>query len=623
MRVRYPKTGSRRTTHRISIVSLMSRLIVLSMSLLGLIFLLLTIFQVNSGISRLKQDSIHHARSDILRNMDLFFHDRISMLQNFAGLSLVTQGLMNPAQELNTTVQILSELEFHGKQHVFSLLDTSGKLLYSNNPHPVYLSDPKLAKLLRGEKRQLIDLVMLEKGYGWILAVPVKHSQQILGALVIEMPLYFFTRVLDKMSELNVQQLSLFHKEKLLHSFGAKSTPPSKLSNSLHIHGADLFFEVDTTELYSARNHLLIGLIIAGWLLTLLFAFITHYYATRYICRPIELLKNAIIQIQSGSGSGKRLKTNYKVTEIYQLAHSFNRMVRAIKQREITLKEQNMALEKLNGDYQQSQDQLLQSEKMASLGVLSAGIAHEINNPLSFIKSNLNTVNGYHHLFLKLVNFCYQHQHEADLPQQLPKMMQDLDDQDMAFVLQDLKPLMTESLEGVERVQEIIEGLRSFSRSDKSEVFRVDINQLLESTLRMVWNELKYHCQIHKELLELPPVNGCQGKLKQVFLNLLVNAAQAIDGKGDIFVRSRRDGDFVVVEIEDTGQGMSNETLARLFTPFFTTKPIGKGTGLGLSISHGIVEEHGGKIGVESTLGTGSVFSVWLPVSEQQQSRAS
>ncbi|WP_159084751.1 PAS domain-containing sensor histidine kinase [Dongshaea marina] len=265
----------------------------------------------------------------------------------------------------------------------------------------------------------------------------------------------------------------------------------------------------------------------------------------------------------------------------------------------------------------ESQSKLMQSEKLACIGVLAAGIAHEINNPLSFVKSNLSTVNNYHQRLLNLIEFCYQHQNESKLTSLLKHKLREMELEDLPFILEDITPLTEETLKGVERIQEIINGLRCFSRADQQQSEQFSLNQLIESSIQMVWNEIKYHCQLHKELGPLPLLSGNPGRISQVLVNLLINASQAIEESGTIWIRSRAEEERIILEIEDSGHGMSEEIQKQLFTPFFTTKPAGKGTGLGLSISHGIIEEHGGNIDVKSTLGVGTTFTITFPLLKQ------
>jgi two-component system NtrC family sensor kinase len=272
------------------------------------------------------------------------------------------------------------------------------------------------------------------------------------------------------------------------------------------------------------------------------------------------------------------------------------------------------------------QAHLIQAEKLALLGQLAAGVAHEINNPVSYVTSNLSSLGRYVTELSPLLRS------QRDLiealgaggrapPMELLTRARELwARQDTDFLLQDMTDIVKESLEGSRRIKEIAQSLRTFARSEVEGPQRVNLNDELESTLRMVWNELKYKCEVKRDFGELPLVACYPTQITQVFTNLLVNAAQAIVTMGEIRIQTRHEGSYVVVRISDTGTGMTAETLAKLSTPFFTTKPRGQGTGLGLYISYGIISRHKGRIDVESELGKGTTFTLHLPLTQDDTS---
>ncbi len=268
---------------------------------------------------------------------------------------------------------------------------------------------------------------------------------------------------------------------------------------------------------------------------------------------------------------------------------------------------------------EERQVQLIRAEKLASLGQLAAGIAHEINNPVGYVTSNLKTLEQYATGLVPLLKLQREllegDGSEARLlsTEQLARMRAQWMQADVESLLTDLPELVQESLTGTRRIKEIVQSLRAFAREDDGRPQVVDLNAELESTLRMVWNELKYKCEVRRDFGALPPVTCYPTQITQVFTNLLVNAAQAIETQGEIRIRTWQQAHEVVVVISDTGKGMTQETLARLFTPFFTTKPRGQGTGLGLSISRDIIARHAGRIEVQSEPGQGSTFTVYLP----------
>ncbi|MDD2709461.1 MAG: ATP-binding protein [Verrucomicrobiae bacterium] len=276
-------------------------------------------------------------------------------------------------------------------------------------------------------------------------------------------------------------------------------------------------------------------------------------------------------------------------------------------------------LEETHAILREHQSQLIQSEKMASLGQLAAGVAHEINNPVGFVMSNFSTLTGYVNTMKELLAL---HGALADAirtgddnrRQSLLNQICQLEaKEDLSYILKDIDSLLKESLDGANRVREIVQDLKTFVRLDEAEIKEAGINEELETTLNLIWNELKYKCEIRKKYGPLPPLRCHPGQLNQVFMNLLVNAAQAIPEKGVITIETSATNENISVKILDTGGGIPPENIPMLFTPFFTTKPVGKGTGLGLSISYGIVKKHGGSIQVESIQGKGTTFTVLLP----------
>ena len=266
----------------------------------------------------------------------------------------------------------------------------------------------------------------------------------------------------------------------------------------------------------------------------------------------------------------------------------------------------------LNRKIEEAQSQLLQSEKMASIGQLAAGVAHELNNPIGFVASNLGTLDGYLKDLFEIIDACGNRDGEAVTV--LQRVAQLKSAKDYAYLKNDTGQLMSESRDGLSRVRKIVQDLKDFSRVGEADWQWADLQAGLDSTLNIVWNELKYKCTVNKEYGELPQIYCLPSQLNQVFMNLLVNAAQAIETRGEIAIRTGRRGDEVWVEIADTGKGIPAENLKRIFDPFFTTKPVGQGTGLGLSLSYNIVVKHRGRFEVSSEVGKGTSFRVILPV---------
>ncbi len=283
---------------------------------------------------------------------------------------------------------------------------------------------------------------------------------------------------------------------------------------------------------------------------------------------------------------------------------------------ETELLKRYVELTDLNCRLHDTQQQLVQSEKMASIGQLAAGVAHEINNPIGYVNSNLHSLKTYVGQLLEVLDAYEAHRGalppaDADAIETVKRAV------DFTYLRDDIGELISESAEGTARVRKIVQDLRDFSRTDASQDWQpADIHQGLDSTLNIASNEIKYKADVVREYGTLPVVECLPSQLNQVFMNLFVNAAQAMpdNRRGTIHVRTGHDGDTVWIEIADDGSGIPPDVLDRIFDPFFTTKPVGKGTGLGLSLSYGIVQKHHGHITASSSPETGTCFRITLPV---------
>ena len=346
-------------------------------------------------------------------------------------------------------------------------------------------------------------------------------------------------------------------------------------------------------------------------------------------------LKNMIRSAQTiAQGSLNQRVQVHTWDEVGVLGSTFNDMARALEAREHQLQELNKNLERMVRqrtfelekshdalkqaylDLQSTQEQLVQTEKMASLGQLVAGIAHEIKNPLNFIYGNTGFLADY---TTKIQTLIEAFESLPSLSQEDRAEMERLKVEcNYSFIREDLQTLVENFSEGARRINTIVSDLRSFSRMDTDSISEVDVHASLEMSLNLLRNQYKNRITIHKDYGNLPKIQGYSGKLNQVFMNLLSNAFHAVKAVGDVWIRTRPSNGSVEVEIEDNGVGIPKEHLNRIFEPFFSTKPIGQGTGLGLSISYGIVEQHHGKIQVTSAPDKGSTFTVHLPIFQEK-----
>jgi PAS domain S-box-containing protein len=271
-------------------------------------------------------------------------------------------------------------------------------------------------------------------------------------------------------------------------------------------------------------------------------------------------------------------------------------------------------LEKAHEELKSSQLKILQQEKMASIGQLAAGVAHELNNPMSFISSNLGTLEKYTNRLIDFIKTQSEAMESVKNPAALSKVDKKRKEVKLDHILQDTKFLLKESLDGSERVKKIVHELNSFSRMDEEEYKKADINECIESAITIVSNELKYKSKLEKNYGKLPLTMCYPRQINQVFVNLLINAVNSIADKGVITINTWHKDGFIWVEVSDTGVGIPRKNLIKIFEPFFTTKEAGKGTGLGLSITYEIVQRHNGEITVKSEVGHGTTFAIRIPV---------
>jgi len=270
-------------------------------------------------------------------------------------------------------------------------------------------------------------------------------------------------------------------------------------------------------------------------------------------------------------------------------------------------------------DLETARNQAIQAEKLASIGQLAAGVAHEINNPVGFVLSNFGSLERYVEDMFRVLSA-----YEAIEPlvpagaPQLRALAGARTAADIDYIKEDLGQLVAQSRDGLDRVRRIVQDLKDFAHAGEAHWQRADLVRGLESTLNVVRNEIKYKAEVIKRCEPLPDVECVPSQLNQVFMNLLVNAAQAITDRGTITIACGTRDEEVWIEVQDTGCGMAPEVARRIFDPFFTTKPVGQGTGLGLSVSYSIVKRHGGRIEVDSTPGQGTTFRVWMPIAQPE-----
>ncbi len=384
---------------------------------------------------------------------------------------------------------------------------------------------------------------------------------------------------------------------------------------------------INNEEIFAPVQELKNVLVAAALASSLLIAVLTFAIA-RSITTPLKKLTVGA-SIIAGGDLSQRVDVSTR-DETGELARTFNEMAESLQERSQALIDLNRRLEEkveertralqqshrqVESAYEElkeAQVQLVQSEKMGSLGQLVAGIGHEIKNPLNFIYGNTDFLRSYIRSLKQLLGEYEQGVKEP--PSGVTELKKRIN---YDFLVEDLDTLVANFEEGAKRINSIISDLRAFSRMDSDEMRPIDIHEPLELALNLLKHEYRDHIQIHREYGNLPQVSCHSGKMSQVFMNVLANACQAIDGGGNIWIRTTLVDNKVAIEIKDDGPGIAPEVVNRIFEPFFTTKAVGDGTGLGLSISYGIIQQHSGRIFVSSPAAKGGTrFMIELPVTK-------
>ena len=351
-------------------------------------------------------------------------------------------------------------------------------------------------------------------------------------------------------------------------------------------------------------------------LVLLFFGLLARAMMSRIINSPLIRLTQGVKEFAGGNFNYRLKKTRFG--EINELVQAYNNMAAELLELysslEQKVQERTLELEKANDELKEAQAMMVHSEKMRSLGELVAGIAHEINNPINFIYGNIMILDKYNKDMFDLIE-KYTENEEALSPEKRVEIEKLKEEIDIEFLKDDIKELIRSCVEGTERTKNIILDLKNFSRMEEMVMTQFDIPKEIDTTLNILNNKYKNRITVHKEYEEnLPKIEAYGGQINQVFMNILDNAAAAIEGNGDVYINVKRAGENVEIQFKDTGKGIKKENLSKVFDPFFTTKPVGQGTGLGMSISYRVIQNHFGSISVESELGQGATFKIVLPI---------
>ncbi|UTW49975.1 sensor histidine kinase [Bacterioplanoides sp. SCSIO 12839] len=578
-----------------------SRFIVSSMVILTV--LVLTV--AGTSVQRLLIENLKGEQNvrvqEAVLSLRQYVQVRSNQLLDQRSIPLLTQTVIQPESLLPSADDLLSELYLQQQLYQQKLLDFSGGVLYQRYSGGLAdYSSRSWFTLLSDNPDQTASVIIKEaKGTHLELVVPLVYNGLTEGFLLTHIP---WDRVISESNLLDsLQEIPLLLGEPENDGFVVNPdniSSASWLPLEQSLLNYPVYFQIDESKVNALISRHLVVLLVVMLIVAGVMTMFALHWGQRLFVLPIESLRQHIKLLEDGTL--KKLKTpRNSSSEMAGLIRQFNRMAARVLDREEQLKLKNHQLI-------ENQQQLLQSEKMASVGTMAAGVAHEINNPVAFVLSNTHTLKEYIEELSELITAIdqqnWQQVVELDQKYNAPELIQDSQD------------ILSESEEGLVRVKDIVSGLKRFAHADSDTKEPVNVKDCIGFTIKLIWNEIKYVAELKQDLIDDVYVEANDGQLSQVFANLLINASHAIEQQGVIeIVMTKVDG-FVQILISDTGKGMSAEKIQRIFEPFYTDKEVGVGTGLGLSISLGIVQGLAGDIQVDSEPGVGTRFVVRLPM---------
>ena len=559
---------------------------------------------------RYMKRQIHHIRSMFVSYVDT----REKLAADYADYPLIRLGVRKPDSTRQIVKNFMDTLRFFGKKHQFVLLDRQGELIYSTMPAPIFdmKKEDFPANLNEDADSGFSELVEHNGRFYLNILAPVAYRGQLKGFFGCILPAELMVDDLEvHESEGFNMHVSVLKNERTVAETGGK---PDGITRTVEFMPPDfrISLTIDNRFQEEANRSLVTRLVLfriclAGLLIVAVLA-LMH----RWIIKPLHTLGEMADQWGKGrapeSGSYR-----FWIKELKDFRKRFEQMHSRLLQREEDLKKKTEELERANARIRQDQSILIRQEKLSSIGQLAAGVAHELNTPISFVYSNFEILEGYLKSIRGLID-----EYEKELDKDVTAALREK--YDMDYILEDMASLVPDNLEGLSRVTSIVSTLKDFSRVDQSDrLSSVNIEESIQTTLEVARNEIKYVADVETRFAGVRAVMVRPDEINQVFLNIIVNAAQAVKEadlreRGKITIETWEDDEAVYCSICDTGPGIGDEVIGKIFDPFFTTKPVGKGTGLGLNISYDIiVNRHGGTITVENAREGGACFQIRLP----------
>ena len=614
--------SNRNKNRHLSFSTALSVFLFIITMMFGLAICAVVFIQVDALVKENRHDFIQQEMQGIARELENYLSLRSSALKEYASFPLVTQTVMQPNANQGNIEDLMTDLTLLGSRVPLTLFDYAGAIIHTtlrNRQHtsiahktPTSLTDA-FHYTFDAATDQFIVLIL----------VPIFYQNNIEGYLQANIPISTLVEDLAIHQHIKQHRIQIKIGQQVLVDMGVMDNPVTDTVKIGHLN-IELTYNTDEKTLQNTRLRLLFSIMLWLFIVSIIIVIASNKLGYIFLIRPLQRLQSFANDLADGKKIAMSPSIN-KFEEIKELEDHFKTMVDKVMRREQSISNAKDSLQELNDKLIEHQQQLLHSEKLASVGQLAAGVAHEINNPTGFVMGNLEVLAEYKDDILQLMEKYneLENQLNNENAQQVNTILKSIQDYkkdtNMEYTLKDMSNLITDSIDGSRRIKNIVKDLKNFSRVDNIEKTPVDINSdVIEIALRLVWNELKYKCTLNKSLSPLPIYKCNPGELSQVILNLLVNACDAIKDSGEISISSTFMENYIQIQVSDNGSGIENKDLIKLFDPFFTTKEVGKGTGLGLSISHRIIEKHGGVLSVASQVGQGTVFTIMLPIDEEQ-----
>lgn len=568
--------------------------------LISIIVILVTWFSLRSILINQQITAQLNSINNIVDQLDQYVEVRANELMGQRQLPLITQAVLQPEILLPSVKDLFRDLSIQNIKTQQLLLDFAGDVIYARfSPREDSFSDsPWFMELSDNPGSRSMRLVSGASPYVEI-ALPVVYNDNTEGFFLAHLRWQRMKNILSLDSRLTEFPLSIGKPEDSSSIIIGKNNDSQWHKARQEFLNYPIYYKVNLDKINSYTYQHLTTILLVLSVIAVLVTYIAIAWGKRYFVTPIKELDTHIVDLAEGSIKEINIPDHASV-EMLALTRQFNSMARSVRKREKQLTETNQQLIA-------NQAQLLHSEKMASIGTMAAGVAHEINNPIAFVMSNNN--------FLEEMVSNTSHLITLIKSGEVQAAIDFINSEGLNEVLEDCRDVISENKTGLQRVKDIVTSLKQFTHSDGDKTEVVDLKRCLEFTIKLIWNELKYRAKVSTDLNSNIYVRANEGQLSQVFTNLLINASHAIEEGGEIGIKLSTEGENAVISIRDNGKGMSEQTLQKIFEPFYTDKPVGVGSGLGLSISYGIIEKYEGDIQVNSTLGEGSVFTVCLPLS--------